>query len=151
MATTKAELTCEMLPPERVEALWSELRPIFQASYDSCEITAGVCEADDILHMALDNQCCVFGFFADGELRLAMAIQIIPVPRRNIANILGMGGRNMRIFLHHYLPHIFDWLRANGVVSLYTETNDRNAAIYMKKFMAPFGKPQSAVKLGLDL
>jgi hypothetical protein len=57
----------------------------------------------------------------------------------------------MRAFLHHYLPHIFSWLRANGVVSLYTETNARNAAIYMRKFMAPFGKPQSAVKLGLDL
>ena len=151
MTVRKAELTCELLEHERVEALWPQLRPLYQASYDSCEITAGVCEADDILDLSATEQCHVFGFFADGELRLTMAIQIFPVPRRKIAFILGMGGRNMRAFLHHYLPHIFSWLRANGVVSLYTETNDRNAAIYMRKFMAPFGKPQSAVKLGLDL
>jgi len=151
MTAREARLTCELLPHDRVVELWPQLAPLYQASFDSCEISAGVGHADDILEMSNNNECFVFGFFADEELQLTLALQFAFEPRRKIANILGMGGNNMRIFFHHYWPYILDWLRTNGVVSLYTETNDRNAKIYMKKLMEPYGPSKSAVKLGLDL
>lgn len=147
----EAKLSCVLLQPGEVEELWPQLEPLYQAAFDSNEITKGVFSAGDILMLAQRQRCYVFGFFADGELRLTLAIQFADTASRRVATILGMGGRNFRLFMHHYWPNILDWLRDNDVVTLYTETTERNAKIYMKKFMEPFGKPKSAVKLGLDL
>jgi hypothetical protein len=140
-------LTAELLTPAQVVQHWPTLKPWYDASCASCEITRDLMVGDDVLRMAQRYECHVFGFFSDGVLQFTMAIQFADANGKKVAYIIGMGGQNMRAFLASYWPYIQDWMKNNGAAAVYTEAGDRNARIYMKKY----GFDKSTVKLGKSL
>lgn len=137
----------ELLTPTQAQKFWPILKPWYDASCESCEITRDLMVGDDILRMTKENLCHVFGFFGNGVLQFTMAIQFADANGYKVAYIIGMGGKNMRMFLANYWPYIQDWMRENGATAVYTEAGDRNARIYMKKY----GFDKSTVKLGKSL
>lgn len=151
MAVQKAELTCELLTPGRVRALWPTLSLWFDAAADNCAVTRGVAGAEDILAGVEDGNTFVFLCSADGAPMLALAIQVVRTARRTVASILGMGGQKFQLFMHHYWAYILDWLRRSGVTVLYTDADDDRANIYLRRFAAPHGRTAKATRLRLDL
>lgn len=124
----------EMLTPERVQELWSEIRPHVVASFNSNEVSAMTSEPDDVLAMALTDMCVIFGGFKDRKLATILVLQFNEQSGHKGADVLAMGGSELLTFKQKYWDIILDWLRANEVEYLDAYTNERMAKIYKSKY-----------------
>jgi len=133
MTQTSREL--ELLSPERVAALWSEIRPLV----DTVPASAGgsspfVIDADYVWHTATHGVSHVFGFFTDGRLTMILVSQFGLVEGLKTASILALAGKDLTKFKMMFWPTILEWFRANGAKSIDAYAEPRLAKMYLRKF-----------------
>lgn len=136
-----------MLTPDEVKQNWDVIRPLVAASYESNELYADDAHPDDVLALALTDQCVVFAGIKHEEIRCILVIQFNIQNGRKCADILSLGGSELMQFKMQYWDLILDWLRANEVVRLDARANERMANIYKRKY--GFDKSCTVVRMSL--
>ena len=133
MTQTSREL--ELLSPERVAALWSEIRPLV----DSVSVPGGTnspfaVDTDYIWNTAIHGVSHIFGFFTDGRLAMILVSQFGLVEGLKTASILALAGKDLTKFKMMFWPTILEWFRANGAKSVDAYAEPRLAKMYLRKF-----------------
>ena len=133
--TTEMDCELELLSPERIEALWPEIKPLV----DMVPVPGGsdspfAVDTDYIWHTAIHGVSHIFGFFAEGKLAMVLVSQFGLVEGIKTASILTLAGKDLTKFKILFWPTILEWFRANGAKSVDTYAEPRLAKIYLRKF-----------------
>jgi len=142
-----SEMAIEMLSPERVNDLWPELEPYFDAACKGNEIADDEMTASDIYVLTQTDLAVVFVGYMDTKPTCVMALQFNTTNGRKGADIIAMAGKNLMKFKSLYWESILQWLRANGVQFVDAYAPERLAKLYMSKF--GFTKSCSYVRMSL--
>lgn len=123
----------EMLTPERVSELWTDMRPMLDAACKSNEISETTLTPEYLYVSLQAGDMLGFGFFQGATLKLVMVIEFSEDDGL-CADIVAFGGSMMMPFLGRFWPGIVEWLRANRVKYIDASANPRLARIYQTRY-----------------
>lgn len=131
-----ADMSIEMLSPERVVELWPQLEPLFDAACKSHEIARDEMEASDIFELGKTGMAALFVCFFDSKPSCAFALQFYEVNGHKGADLIALAGKGKKLmkFKNAYWQAVIEWLRANGIEFLDAYTPQSKALVYQKKF-----------------
>ena len=142
-----SEMAIEMLTPNRVDQLWPELEPYFDAACKGNEIADDEMCASDIYVLTQTDLAVVFVGYMDAKPACVMALQFNTTNGRKGADIIALAGKGLMKFKALYWSSILAWLKANEVQFVDAYAPERLAKIYMNKF--GFTKSCSYVRMSL--
>lgn len=143
-----AEMSIEMLSPERVEELEAYIEPMFDAACKGNEIAVTEMTGKDIIELGKEGMAAIFVCFYNSEPSCVFAIQFNLTNNRKGADLIAMAGKRLLRFKAAYWPAVLDWLRANNVEFLDAYTPNSRAELYIKKF--GFDKSCAYVRMNLQ-
>ena len=141
------EYELKMLSPDEVRQHWESIKPLVETSFLSNEVYADTTHPDDILALALTDQCAVFAGIKAGRIECVLVIQFNTQSGRKCADILSLAGEDLMQFKMRFWDLILDWLRANEVEYIDAHANERMAKIYKRKY--GFDKSCAVVRMSL--
>lgn len=122
-----------MLSPMQVITRWEEIEPLLALACDGNGIARMELTPEEILRMTQEDECILFQCFGDsGETDLVFGVQFFMTGPHKSADIVAMGGRNLRKHVHHFWPSVVEWLRLNGVKYIDAYVDTPRAEVFKK-------------------
>ena len=113
IGTVQAGISCNLIRPEYVDAIWPEVAPHLARCIPHSE---GELELDDFHDYLVKGEMQLW-IAVDEVIVAAMATQIVPYPRKRILRIIAIAGDEMERWFH-FLPAIEDWALEQGCTAL---------------------------------
>lgn len=124
----------ELLTPERVQELWSEIEPLVEQVVLGNPGSPAPISPFYIQQLALSGVVNIFGLFTGGALALVLISEFSVVDGRKTATILGMAGKDLSKFKLDFWQDVLGWFRASGAKAVDAYTNERLAKIYLRRY-----------------
>lgn len=132
--TRKSTLTIELLTPERVVELWSEMEPLFAKACAGNPVGQSDITPEDIFDGTQTDRVVIFAAFEDGQVATVLALQFHMTSGKKGVDMIAMAGRNLLKFKSAFWKPILDWLRANDVKFVDAYATPQLARIYETRF-----------------
>lgn len=98
--------------PERIPEIWFHAAPLFQKVVDKA--VHGEFDVADLYRMARDGTVTVCLVWDGDEVVMATAIEFVYYPKATAANVLAMGGRDLKKVLEEFLEPFKRFCREAG-------------------------------------
>ena len=140
-------MSIEMLTPERADALWPSLEPMYIAACRENNLEHDMDPA--LIHrLATGGMCAVFVGFVDEAPACTIAVQFHVTNGKKGADLIAMAGQHLMTFKRLYWHTIIEWLKANEIQFLDAYVPESRTEIYKKKF--GFNKSCACVRMSLQ-
>ena len=98
--------------PDQIPAVWPDAAPLFQKVIDKA--VHGEFDVADLYRLAIAGKIVVCLVWEGVGVAMATAIEFIDYPKARAANVLAMGGHDLKKVLYAYFPAVRQFCRNIG-------------------------------------